>query len=160
MADPPIEPSSRHLRTNIYTGGLSHAHDDDQHQVHEWSVYSLCDTVNEKTPANFEEDDDSDIDALIAELESEDGESDDEEEATPGMSATPEELLNVDRHKGLTSWEVIQRRRKYGLNQMKAEKVNLIKKFLMYFVGRFQFIMEVCPFFYLAFVLGGRYPCS
>jgi len=145
MADPPIEPSSCHLRTSIYTGGLSHAHNDDQHQVHTWGFYR-CDTANANTRADIEEDDDSDIDALIAELESEDGESDDEEEATPGMSATPEELLNVDYRKGLTRWEVIQRRGKYGLNQMKSEKVNLIKKFLMNFVGRFQFIMMVCPF--------------
>ena len=44
---------------------------------------------------------------------------------------------------GLTEQEVQARRRKYGLNQMKEEKENLILKFFSYFVGPIQFVMEV-----------------
>ena len=43
-----------------------------------------------------------------------------EEEVQPGgFRVVPEELLQTDTRVGLTSEEVIQRRRKYGLNQMK-----------------------------------------
>ncbi|PUU74586.1 plasma membrane ATPase [Tuber borchii] len=92
------------------------------------------------------EEDDEDIDGLIQELESLDGHDDEFEEsdAAPGSSArpVPEDLLQTDTRTGLTSNEVDQRRRKYGLNQMKEEKENLILKFLMYFVGPIQFVME------------------
>jgi H+-transporting ATPase len=123
-----------HLKTDIPSGDLSHDHHEATHSSNE----------KEKAPAQDEEEDE-DIDALIAELESEDGELDDEEEAAPGMSARPipEELLNTDTRKGLTSQEVTERRKKYGLNQMAEEKENLIKKFLGYFVGPIQFVMEV-----------------
>jgi len=137
-----------HLRTAIPSGGLTHppqtheAHDTDHH---------IGSSEKEKGPAPAEEGEDEDIDALIAELESEDGDEEDEEEAAPGMSARPipEELLNTDTRKGLTSQEVIERRRKYGLNQMAEEKENLIKKFLGYFVGPIQFVMEVCQFSFI-----------
>jgi H+-transporting ATPase len=143
--DRPTEHSSSssepldHLRTNIPSGGLAH----DTHDIHESDLHYAG--TSEKAPAGDEEDDE-DIDALIAELESEDGEVDEEEDAQPGMSARPipEELLNTDTRKGLTSAEVTERRRRYGLNQMAEEKENLIKKFLMYFVGPIQFVMEVC----------------
>jgi len=135
-----------HLRTTIPSGGLSESAQGNNPQTttsHGGPAFN----EKEKAPAPPEEEDE-DIDALIAELESEDGEIDDEEEAQPGMSARPipEELLNTDTRKGLTSQEVIERRKKYGLNQMAEEKENLIKKFLMYFVGPIQFVMEV-PFF-------------
>lgn len=100
----------------------------------------------EGTP--LDEDDDEDIDQLIDDLESQDGHEQevDDEEAAPGSSArpVPEDLLQTDTRTGLTSAEVEQRRKKYGLNQMKEEKENLILKFLMYFVGPIQFVMEVC----------------
>jgi H+-transporting ATPase len=147
-----------HLRTTIPSGGLSQGQENhpgthgdshetthDQHDVSNEKAPTHAPT-NEKAPA--EEGDDEDIDALIAELESEDGELDEEEEAEPGMSARPipEELLNTDTRKGLTSQEVTERRKKYGLNQMAEEKENLIKKFLGYFVGPIQFVMEVFHF--------------
>lgn len=92
-----------------------------------------------------EDEQDEDIDALIDELESVAGDDPEEEEAATGHSARPipEELLNTDTRIGLTSAVVEQRRKKYGLNQMKEEKENLILKFLMYFVGPIQFVMEV-----------------
>ena len=140
-----------HLRTTIPSGGLAHA--PETHEVHgdahdgTAGDHHIGTSEKEKAPAPAEEGDDEDIDALIAELESEDGDEEDEEEAAPGMSARPipEELLNTDTRKGLTSQEVTERRRKYGLNQMAEEKENMIKKFLGYFVGPIQFVMEVCP---------------
>lgn len=51
-------------------------------------------------------------------------------------------MLNTDTRLGLTEAEVISRRRKYGLNQMKEEKENLILKFFGFFVGPIQFVME------------------
>lgn len=111
---------------------------------------------SEKVPADDEkgvegtpldDDDDEDIDALISDLESQDGHEEevDDNDAIPGSSArpVPEDLLQTDTRTGLTAAEVEQRRKKYGLNQMKEEKENLILKFLMYFVGPIQFVMEV-----------------
>jgi len=134
-----------HLRTTIPSGGLA-SHDAGAQNIagtHETATSN----EKEKEVAPPEEEDE-DIDALIAELESEDGAIDEEEETEPGVSARPipEELLNTDTRKGLTSQEVLERRKKYGLNQMAEEKENLIKKFLMYFVGPIQFVMEVRPF--------------
>ncbi len=95
-----------------------------------------------------EEEEDEDMDALIDELESQDGHAEDEEEegeATPaGGRIVPEDQLQTDTRIGLTESEVLSRRKKYGLNQMKEEKENLILKFLGYFIGPIQFVMEVC----------------
>lgn len=92
------------------------------------------------------EDEDEDIDALIEDLESQDGHGFDEEEegeAPPGAGRTvPEEMLQTDTRVGLTESEVTNRRRKFGLNQMKEEKENLILKFFGFFVGPIQFVME------------------
>lgn len=117
---------------NIPSGGLS---DPEKKPVHE-------------KPAPPVEDDEEieDIDALIDDLESQDGEEAyDDDDAAPGSSArpVPEDLLQTDTRTGLTSAEVEQRRRKYGLNQMKEEKENMVLKFLMFFVGPIQFVMEV-----------------
>ncbi|EHA55602.1 plasma membrane H+-ATPase [Pyricularia oryzae] len=93
-----------------------------------------------------EEEEDEDIDALIEDLESVDGHGDleeEEEEAGPGAARViPEDLLQTSTRTGLTEQEVQARRRKYGLNQMKEEKENLIMKFLGYFIGPVQFVME------------------
>ncbi|KAK9364173.1 hypothetical protein V1504DRAFT_13605 [Lipomyces starkeyi] len=100
--------------------------------------------TNEKLPVAEAENDDEDIDALIADLESEEGNPLDDEEVEAGQSArpVPEELLQTDPRYGLTTDEVTARRKKYGLNQMKEEKENLVLKFLMYFIGPIQFVME------------------
>ena len=82
----------------------------------------------------------------IEDLQSDDGHAFEEEEegAAPGAGrVVPEELLQTDTRVGLTSEEVLQRRRKFGLNQMKEEKENMILKFLGFFVGPIQFVMEV-----------------
>ena len=92
-----------------------------------------------------DDDDEEDMDALIEELESLDPDAEIEEEIQELGSArqVPEEMLQTDTRVGLTEPEVIARRKKYGLNQMKEEKENLVLKFLGYFVGPIQFVMEV-----------------
>jgi len=143
MTDHPStsEAPEHYLQTDIPSSNLG----SDEHDGHGESTHAKHDYVEkEKGPADDEEEDE-DIDALIEELESEDAGEDEEEDAGPGMSAkpVPEELLNTDTRKGLTSHEVTERRKRYGLNQMAEEKENLFKKFLMYFVGPIQFVMEV-----------------
>jgi len=99
-----------------------------------------------------EEEEDEDIDALIEELESQDAALDNDEEETvqPGGARTvPEELLQTSTRTGLSSADVATRRKKYGLNQMKEEKENLVLKFLGFFIGPIQFVMEVSDLFFL-----------
>lgn len=93
----------------------------------------------------IDDDEIENIDALIDDLESHDGEVNEEEEVTEVGQARPipEELLKTDTTRGLSDQEVAARRKKFGLNQLKEEKENLILKFLMYFVGPIQFVMEV-----------------
>ncbi|EEY16928.1 plasma membrane ATPase [Verticillium alfalfae VaMs.102] len=98
-----------------------------------------------KPKVEEEEDEDEDIDALIEDLESQDGhieEDEEEETAVGGARVIPEDQLATDTRLGLTEAEVLNRRRKYGSNQMKEEKENLILKFFMFFVGPIQFVME------------------
>lgn len=87
------------------------------------------------------------MDALIEELQSDAGDDifgEDADDAEEGASAkpVPEELLQTDPSVGLTSDQVLQRRKKYGLNQMSEEQENLILKFIMFFIGPIQFVME------------------
>lgn len=100
-------------------------------------------------PPGGAEEEDEDIDALIEELESQDANIDPEDEETVqpgGARIVPEELLQTSTRTGLNATEVLTRRKRYGLNQMKEEKENLILKFLGFFVGPIQFVMEVsCP---------------
>lgn len=132
------EDSPDHLKHTIPTGGLS-----DPEKAQE------AEEKPEGVPLEDDDDDIEDIDALIDDLESQDGHEEEEEEVgEPGASArpVPEELLQTDTRIGLTTHEVEQRRKRFGLNQMKEEKENLILKFLMYFVGPIQFVMEVSFF--------------
>lgn len=110
-----------------------------------------AEAVPPKKDASAEdEEEDEDIDALIEDLESEDGHAfeEEEEETSPstGGRVVPEDMLQTDSRLGLTESEVVARRRKYGLNQMKEEKENLVLKFLGFFVGPIQFVMEVSFF--------------
>ena len=103
--------------------------------------------TKEKAVQPVESDDDEDIDALIDELQSNhnlDDEDDEVEEAVAAGQArpVPEELLQTDPSYGLTSDEVTKRRKKYGLNQMAEESESLVVKFLMFFIGPIQFVME------------------
>lgn len=98
-----------------------------------------------------DEEEDEDMDALIDDLESQDGHAEEAEEEHDAPPATgrvvPDDQLQTDARTGLTTDEVHARRKKYGMNQMKEEKENLIVKFLWYFVGPIQFVMEVCTLF-------------
>jgi H+-transporting ATPase len=96
---------------------------------------------------------DDNIDALIEELESHNDHIEEEQDAaneTSGCSHVPLADLQTNTRTGLTDTEVASRRKKYGLNQMrKEEKQHPVVKFLMFFVGPIQFVMEVscerCP---------------
>ncbi len=127
-----------HLGTNVPSGQFDGNHDPEKTGHH--------DGIKSK-PAIEEDEEDEDMDALIDELESQDGKADEteEEEATTPGGARPiaEEMLQTDTRTGLSESEVTARRKKFGLNQMKEEKENLFLKFLGYFVGPIQFVMEV-----------------
>jgi H+-transporting ATPase len=120
------------LDTNIETGGF----DEKRGQAPPTHAH--------KAPVAEDEEPDEDMDALIEDLESQDGhEVDEEEETQPGGGrVVPEDQLQTDSRVGLTEAEVIARRRKWGLNAMKEEQENMILKFLMFFVGPIQFVME------------------
>lgn len=128
------------LDTNIESGQF----DEKSRQHHQQQA--PAEHVPRKAAAE-DDDEDEDIDALIEDLESQDGHDafeEEEEEGTPGGGrVVPEEMLQTDSRVGLTESEVTARRRKYGLNQMKEEKENLILKFFSYFIGPIQFVMEV-----------------
>ncbi|KAH9217222.1 plasma membrane ATPase [Leptodontidium sp. 2 PMI_412] len=121
-----------HLNTTIESGTF-----DEKTTNHD-------DPIPAKKP--IEEEEDEDMDALIDELESQDGHAEDDEEereVTPASGRViPEDQLQTDTRIGLTESEVLARRKKYGMNQMKEAKENLVLKFLGYFVGPIQFVME------------------
>lgn len=106
---------------------------------------SLTEPTNEKVPEKVESDDeDEDIDQLIDDLQSHHNLDDEDEDDVADVSfvAVPDELLNTDPATGLTDEEVIKRRKKFGLNKLAEEKENMILKFIMFFVGPIQFVME------------------
>ncbi|KAH7089635.1 hypothetical protein FB567DRAFT_306865 [Paraphoma chrysanthemicola] len=117
------------------------------HEKHDFNEKTMPqeDYQNDFVDQDYDEEDE-DIDALIDELESQDGGNADyeEEEADQpgGMRLVPEELLLTDTRMGLNSAEVMARRKRFGYNQMKVEKENLFVKFLLFFVGPIQFVME------------------
>lgn len=130
-----------HLGTSVPSGHFNEAHDPEKtaHGDHHAAP------VSAEKADGVDEDEEEDMDALIDDLESMDGQIDVEDEVMEAGGARPvaEELLQTDTHIGLSEAEVLVRRRKFGLNQMKEEKENLILKFLGYFIGPIQFVMEV-----------------
>jgi H+-transporting ATPase len=129
----PGDSPKNHLGTDVPTGGFSEKGSQDP-------------TSEKRAPAAEDEEEEEDMDALIEELESQEGHIDEEDEETDepgGARPIPEELLNTDTRTGLSDQDVVTRRKKYGLNQMKEEKENLVLKFLGYFIGPIQFVMEV-----------------
>ncbi|KAJ5239416.1 plasma membrane ATPase [Penicillium chermesinum] len=88
----------------------------------------------------------STIDALITELEEEDGKEPDPEVVTigPGTDRVTDPcLLKTDLSMGLTDEEVLSSRRKFGWNSLKEERCSPILKFVMLFIGPVQFVMEL-----------------
>ncbi|KAI0853585.1 plasma-membrane proton-e [Daldinia vernicosa] len=55
----------------------------------------------------------------------------------------PDSWLDTDIHTGLTTEEVEERRRRYGWNELTAEKENMFAKFLGYFRGPILYVMEL-----------------
>lgn len=136
-----------HLGTDVPSGHLDEKHGEKGHHGHGFDAAHPVKGSNKAAEAGDDDDEDEDINALIDELESQDGhidEEEDEEDNRPGGEVKiPENMLQTDTRIGLTDAEVINRRKKFGLNQMKEDKENLILKFLGYFVGPIQFVMEV-----------------
>lgn len=101
----------------------------------------------ERSPSPEKAKFDENLDALIEELESHNGHLEEEQDPADESSScshVPLEELQTNTHTGLTDTEVASRRKKYGLNQMRKEEKQLpIVKFLMFFVGPIQFVMEV-----------------
>ena len=131
-----------HLGTTLPGHHLDGHHDPEKHELHDVSASKPA----KKLVDDDDDEEDEDIDALIDDLESQDGQAAEEEEEETEAGGTPaiaEEFLQTSTRTGLTDAEVQQRRKKFGLNQMKEEKENLILKFLGYFVGPIQFVMEV-----------------
>lgn len=86
------------------------------------------------------------LDSLLEDLDAGDEEEKPVEEEVVAVGASrkiPDELLHTNLTTGLSESEVGQRRRVYGLNQMKEENRSHIKQFLSFFVGPIQFVMEV-----------------
>jgi H+-transporting ATPase len=125
--------------------GLAEHNGKGEHFDEKKEIGTEHDAAAPKTASQDDEEEDEDMDALIEELESQDANVEEEEEAAqPGGARTiPEELLQTSARTGLTTQEVAQRKKKFGLNQMKEEKENMILKFLGFFIGPIQFVMEV-----------------
>lgn len=85
----------------------------------------------------------SSVDILISKLAAAKKESLEDSKEDP--SAVPESFLGTDPASGLSDAEARLRRKAWGSNTMRAEKENKILKFLKYFIGPIQFVMEVGP---------------
>lgn len=117
--------------------------------------------------ANKTPDSEEDLDALIRELEA--ANSDDETNHPAGSvdlgNMPHSDTSQTDITYGLSASEVVRQRKKHGLNQLREEKVNLFLKFVMFFVGPIQFVMEVrlAAYHTLRILLmediGCRHPC-
>lgn len=55
----------------------------------------------------------------------------------------PDDWLNSDIRQGISSHDVDTRRRRYGYNELTAEKTNWLKQFLGYFTGPILYVMEI-----------------
>ncbi|KAI1803761.1 plasma-membrane proton-e [Daldinia bambusicola] len=72
--------------------------------------------------------------------------SEGEPEGVPGptdIGKPPESWLDTDIRTGLTSAQVEERRRRYGWNELVAEKENMFAKVLSYFQGPILYVMEL-----------------
>ncbi|CAA18989.2 Plasma membrane ATPase [Schizosaccharomyces pombe] len=148
-------PNTHAQQANLQSGNTSITHETQSTSRGQEATTSPSLSASHEKPARPQtgegsdnEDEDEDIDALIEDLYSQDQEEEQvEEEESPGPAGAakvvPEELLETDPKYGLTESEVEERKKKYGLNQMKEEKTNNIKKFLSFFVGPIQFVMEL-----------------
>ncbi|KAJ5963891.1 ATPase P-type K/Mg/Cd/Cu/Zn/Na/Ca/Na/H-transporter [Penicillium vulpinum] len=112
--------------------------------VQENDEFSLPDTLKPLT--SFQEESEESLDCLIDELEAEDGKEPDVDAITlraGEIRPFPPALLETDVKEGLNDAEVAMRRKKYGWNSMEEQKRNHLIKFLAFFNGPVQWVMEV-----------------
>lgn len=112
--------------------------------VQENDNFSLPETL--KPITSFQEESEESLDCLIKELEAEDGSEPDVDAITIRAGEVhpyPPSLLDTKANEGLDDAEVAARRKKYGWNRMKEQKRNHVIKFLSFFNGPVQWVMEV-----------------
>ncbi|KAI1378956.1 plasma-membrane proton-e [Hypoxylon crocopeplum] len=71
------------------------------------------------------------------------GELEEEAPEPTEVGKPPDSWLDTDIHAGLTSQQVDERRRRFGYNELVAEKENMIAKVLSYFQGPILYVMEL-----------------
>jgi H+-transporting ATPase len=110
---------------------------------------TLITNAQEKMSSMTDADDDDreeNIDDLIEELAFLDGghpTHTNRKSIESAKTCNPNPGFDTDITTGLSSEEATIRRKKYGPNQLKEAKENLYLKFLSFFVGPVQFVMEV-----------------
>ncbi|KAJ5931870.1 hypothetical protein N7516_006359 [Penicillium verrucosum] len=112
--------------------------------VEENDDISLPETLKPST--SFQEESEESLDCLIKELEAEDGNEPDVDAITIRAGEVhqyPPSLLETKPNDGLDDAEVVARRKKYGWNRMKEQKRNHFIKFLSFFNGPVQWVMEI-----------------
>jgi H+-transporting ATPase len=86
------------------------------------------------------------LNSLIDDLVAEDGKNPDVELLTlvPDKdNAYDPVMIETAVNRGLTDDEVAERRKNYGWNRLTQDKANHLIKFLMFFMGPIQWVMEV-----------------
>ncbi|KAJ5214034.1 hypothetical protein N7449_001203 [Penicillium cf. viridicatum] len=145
-SDPPD-----HLQIDLNVASDSEMHDpivseskDSVIGVQENDDFSLPETL--KPITSFREESEESLDHLIKELETEDGNEPDVDAITIRAGEVhpyPPSLLDTKANEGLDDAEVATRRKKYGWNRMKEQKRNHFIKFLSFFNGPVQWVMEI-----------------
>lgn len=123
--------------------------------VQENDKLSLPETL--KPITSFQEESEESLDCLIKELEAEDGSEPDVDAVTiraGEVNPYPPSLLDTNPNEGLDDAEVAARRKKYGWNRMKEQKRNHFIKFLSFFNGPVQWVMEVSKTIHLSLSCG------
>ncbi|CAI7638682.1 hypothetical protein PCG10_003654 [Penicillium crustosum] len=112
--------------------------------VQEHDSFSLPETLKPNT--SFQEESEESLDCLIKELEAEDGSEPDVDAMTIRAGQVhpyPPSLLDTKANEGLDDAEVAARRKKYGWNRMNEQKRNHFMKFISFFNGPVQWVMEI-----------------
>ncbi|KAJ5825000.1 P-type ATPase [Penicillium robsamsonii] len=112
--------------------------------VQENDDFSLPETL--KPLASFQEESEESLNCLMEELEAEDGKEPDMDETTirgGEICPIPADMLDTKIDEGLSDAEVAVRHKKYGWNRMKQQKRNHFLKFIAFFNGPVQWVMEI-----------------
>ncbi|KAJ5623966.1 ATPase P-type K/Mg/Cd/Cu/Zn/Na/Ca/Na/H-transporter [Penicillium lagena] len=141
-----LDPRAQALHSHQPEHSLAQEDKDIRVAVHDGATDNLGPEGKESHELVQEETEES-LNVLIEDLEAEDGKVKDPEVLTipvaPGEERlVPPQLIQTDPAHGLSNAEVILVRKKYGLNRLKEEKRNHVLKFLGFFVGPVQFVME------------------